>query len=115
MVQVVRIVVVAALLVGLSGAAPAVAEVFEARVECCADDAGLEHGDCGDEDESGCESDGCPPTCDDCVCRTVSVVIGLGRVDAAPVVAQELEPSRESSQAVSEPSLRGVFRPPRVA
>lgn len=113
MAHLLRILVVGWLLIGLSGATPVLAGLAEERVECCADDPVADGGEHRDEGgDSGAET--CPPTCDDCVCRTASVVLGLGAVGAVPSLVELADPPRESSQAITQPPLRGVFRPPRA-
>lgn len=115
-----RIATVALLVIGLSGAVPAFAQVGEAQVDCCA--GAEEEGDVEVfvdlEDGSGREhagSDDCPPACDDCVCRTISVVFGSAdRFGLTAFATRIVAVAREPDGLMLAPPARGVFRPPRA-
>lgn len=96
------------LVLGLTGATAALAEIAGAHVDCCSD--------CEDP---GCPDDGaesCPPQCDDCVCP--SWMAPITTADSTAITGPRAPSTLSYTLAEitrDPPPPRGVFRPPRAA
>lgn len=116
------LVLIVALVTGVSGVLPAAAAAGDCCGDSCADDeaGGLEahapdDGDDGCEDsEQGGDGMGCPPLCTSCVCAAyfapamLPAVLDVQVVAAGAEVASDVIACPESAPATS------VFHPPRA-